>query len=176
MHSSLPVWARKWLISVSALLSVSNASKHCACFCFIQRACGTPAASVCSSQNKAPCSSLPPCSGGSFLQCQAPWAVKGAPQFINNAGTLSWRKLWWDPGPEQGYKPEHSFSEQVWGLASSYTDDDSPYHPEAREFCEVLDLIRGMNYLTWSSQSDTWAGESESSDIPPKVYPPKVHA
>jgi len=44
-------------------------------------------------------------------------------------------------------------------------DDDSHCHFEAKEFCEVINLVKGATYLTRSSESDTQAGENESSDI-----------
>lgn len=45
------------------------------------------------------------------------------------------------------YTPELSFLEQVQGLASNYVDNVCHYHPETSEFCEVLNLRRGMKYL-----------------------------
>lgn len=47
---------------------------------------------------------------------------------------------------KEGHTPELSFPEQVQGLASNCVDNDSHYHPETSEFCEVLNLRR-TNYL-----------------------------
>lgn len=48
---------------------------------------------------------------------------------------------------KEGYTPELSFPEQVQGLVSNYIDSVSHYHPKTSEFCEVLNLRRGMKYL-----------------------------
>lgn len=48
---------------------------------------------------------------------------------------------------KEGYTPELSFPEQVQELVRNFVDNVSRYHPETSEFCEVLNLRRGMSYL-----------------------------
>lgn len=74
------------------------------------------------------------------------WEAKSAPQLLHNAGIYCGvgRNMIEILALKEGYTPELSFPEQVQGLVSNYIDNASHYHPETSEFCEVLNLRRGM--------------------------------
>lgn len=106
------------------------------------------------------------------------WAVKGAPQLINNAGTLSWRKLWWDPGPGAGLqtraltfwtslrtsKQLHRrwLSVSPWGKRVFWSA-----WPNKRD--ELLNMELSVRHLSWGE----WEFRYTSKSVPSKSTPPK---
>lgn len=101
------------------------------------------------------------------------WAVKGAPQLINIAGTLSWRKLWWDPGPGAGLQTRASIfwtslrtSKQLhrWWLSVSPWGKRVLWSAWPNKRDELLNMELSVRHLSWGE----WEFRYTTKSAPPK--------